>query len=149
MAMSAFGRGWWPDDPFGELRRMQAEMDRVLSRYDTPGTAEFPPINIWTNPEGAVVMARVPGLARDDVELTVHDDTLTIRGERRDDAAGDGEAVYHRRERPRGAFARTVVLPYAVDADSAEAMLSDGVLAVRLKRPEAEKPKRIDITKSR
>lgn len=145
MALSVFGRGW-PQDPFTELRRMQAEMDQLLSRYDGPVTAEFPLVNLWTSPEDVVFTARLPGVDKDAVDLTIQNDTLTLRGQRGGEDEGGAETVYHRRERPRGTFARTIVLPFEVEADSAEAMFSDGVLAVRLKRPEAERPRRINIT---
>jgi HSP20 family protein len=119
-------------------------MNRVFNEYERPWTAEYPPINIWSGSEGAVVTAQLAGVDKNDLEITVHEDTLTIRGERKPEADSDDDA-YHRRERPVGRFARTIVLPYRVDANSTEALFQDGVLAIRMSRPAADRPKRVEI----
>lgn len=139
------GRGdWW--DPFWELRRLQDELDRLHGDYTGwPASREFPPINLWTVEEGVVASAEIPGVRPDDLEITVQENTLTLKGERQAPQTGE-DAVYHRREREYGTFSRTIVLPFDVDADQVEARFDDGVLMVKLPRPAAERPRRIKIT---
>ena len=78
------------------------------------------------------------------LEITVHRDTVTLRGERQDEP--EDARAYHRRERGRGSFGRTFGLPFPVDPDQVGAKLSDGVLILTLQRPEQDKPKRIRIS---
>jgi len=132
-------------DPFTELQRVQAEMNRLFGELSEAAPAEYPPINIWTGSDGIVVMVQIPGIDSDDIELTVQEDTVTIKGERKPPKEEAG-VTFHRRERAFGPFARTVVLPYRVDPDDTEAMFDDGVLAVRFRRPKEDRPKRIDIS---
>jgi HSP20 family protein len=141
----ALGRSSWRD-PLRELRRMQDEFDRV---YGTQArvSEEFPPLNLWTGEQGAVLTAALPGIEPDSLEITVHQDTLTLKGKRAPDA-GEGDATYHRRERRHGAFGRTIALPFSVDSDHVEARLEDGILSLMLPRHESERPRRIEISKS-
>lgn len=140
------GRLGW--DPFAEMRRMQAEMDRLFADFEgrpTPGGG--PPVNLWLGDDSVVVTAEVPGVAPGDIDITVREDTLTIQGKRQP-AAVDGEVAWHRRERVFGEFARTVELPFRVDADRVDARFVNGVIQIELQRPEADKPKRIPIKAS-
>lgn len=140
---STRGETW---DPFQELSRLQDEMNRLFSDYRATGqTGDYPPVNLWAGDEGVVASAEVPGVAPEDLEITVQDNTLTLKGERRPPETGE-EAVYHRRERAYGAFGRTIVLPFNVDPDQVEARFDDGILMIRLPRPAAERPKRIKIS---
>ncbi|HRK95784.1 MAG TPA: Hsp20/alpha crystallin family protein [Rhodospirillales bacterium] len=143
--MAIFGPG--SQDPWGDavsaLRRMQEEMNRTLAGSGVVA-AEYPPVNVWRGEEGIVVTAEVPGVSLDDIEVVVHQNTLTIKG-RRGPAAGVPEASYHRRERIVGPFARTIALPFNVDAGRVSATADAGVLTIELPRPEADKPKRINI----
>lgn len=145
MAQSPLGR-LWSRDPFAEMRRVQSEMNRLFEGLPSGAQSEFPAINVWSDPDGVVVTALLPGVGSDNISITVQEDTLTLKGERPPAAAED--ATWHRRERPAGAFARTVVLPFRVDADQTEAMYDQGVLAVRLKRPQSDRPRQIKISKS-
>lgn len=146
LAPTAFGpRGW---DPFTDMRRLQAQMNRLFEDTGALRTARiYPPVNIWLGDDSVVVAAEMPGLSHDDIELTVQDDTLTIKGER-PLASGDNEVAWHRRERMTGSFARTVELPFRVDPDKVEARFSNGVLAVEMQRPEQDRPRRIAINAS-
>lgn len=143
--MAIFGPG--SQDPWGDavsvLRRMQEEMNRTLGGTGVLAT-EFPLVNVWRGEEGIVVTAEVPGVSLDDIEVVVHQNTLTIKG-RREPAAGVSEASYHRRERVFGPFSRTIALPFNVDASRVSAAADAGVLTIQLPRPEADKPKRIHI----
>ena len=135
-------------DPVADMRRLQSEVNRLFQSMDTQSTAAgFPPVNIYANPDGATVTAELPGVAENDVEVTVHRDTLTLRGERKDPADRESKG-FHRRERGRGRFTRTLSLPFPVDPDAVDAHVANGMLHVSLRRPESDKPRRVQIRAS-
>lgn len=140
-------RSFYGGDPFRELRRLQDEMSRLLQAAPPGAASGFPAMNVHAGPDGVAVTAEMPGVAREDLEISVHRDTVTLRGERRaPEGAGGGDAKgYHRRERGQGRFVRTLSLPFQVDPDRVEATLSDGVLRLSLQRPESDKPRTIAI----
>jgi HSP20 family protein len=80
MALSEFPRLGF--DPFAELRRMQSEMNRVFSGFNATAARDFPPINIWLGENSVVVTAELPGITRDDVNLSLQEDVLTLAGKR-------------------------------------------------------------------
>jgi HSP20 family protein len=129
-------------DPFRELRRLQEEMDRLAGAF-TPAAASFPAVNLYAGRDGIAVSAELPGVAKDELEIHAHRDTLTLRGTRR--PAAEDEAAFHRRERRSGAFTRTIQLPFRVDPERIEARLENGLLQLSLQRPEEDKPRRIEI----
>ena len=100
-------------------------------------------MNLYAGRDGIAVVAELPGVAKDELEVHAHRDTLTLRGTRR--PAAEDEAAYHRRERRSGAFTRTIQLPFRVDPERIEARLENGVLRLSLQRPEEDKPRRIEI----
>src|SRR3712207_7999057 len=81
--------------PFRDLRRLQEEMDRLTRGATTP--QGFPAINVYAHQDGIVITAELPGVKEDDLDITVHRDTVTLRGQRHDPFSEGG--VYHRRER--------------------------------------------------
>ena len=91
--------------------------------------------------------AELPGLSEKDIELTVKDTMVSIKGTYPDHDAGD-DTTWYRRERPNGSFSRSVELPFRVDSDRIEARFQNGVLTVEMQRPEDDKPKRIEIKAS-
>ena len=129
-------------DPLSEVATLQREMNRLFGDFSRPEAA-FPPINVWGNTEQTLISAEIPGLDPDQIHLDISGRHLTLSGERQADAQGVGET--HRRERALGAFARTVSLPYEVDADKAKAVCRNGVLTVTLPRHEATKPRAIRV----
>ena len=135
-------RAW---NPFDELHGLQREMNRLFDGYEG-GTAlsRFPALNVWGNEETVVVTAELPGLQPDDLDLSVVNNQLTIKGERKADKPVE-DAVCHRNERAAGSFVRTVRLPYAVENDKVAANYKNGVLTITMSRHEATKPKRIEI----
>jgi HSP20 family protein len=142
MLLSDFGRIGF--DPFLEMRRMQQEMNQRLAGL-TAGTAqEFPPINLWVGEDRVAVSAELPGIAPDEVDLTVRENTLTLKGERTP-RMEDEKFVWHRRQRVYGSFSRTMQLPFRVDPEKVEARFANGLLEVELHRPEADRPKKIQI----
>lgn len=143
MLLSQMGYTGW--DPLAEMRRLQADMNRTFDRTSRdPATRVYPPVNLWLGDDSVVVTAELPGLTPDEVELTVRDDTLTIDGERPPTEATE-QAGWHRRERPYGAFSRTVGLPFRVDAGRVRARFENGLLEVEMQRPEADRPRKIAI----
>ena len=129
-------------DPFRELRRLQEEMDRLAGAF-TPAAASFPAVNLYAGRDGIAISAELPGVAKDELEIHAHRDTLTLRGTRR--PAAENEQAYHRRERRSGAFTRTIQLPFRVDPERIEERIENGVLQLSLQRPEEDKPRRIEV----
>jgi HSP20 family protein len=128
--------------PFREARRLQEEMERQTRSATAP--QGFPAINVYAHHDGIVITAELPGVNEDDLDITVHRDTVTLRGKRQDrptEVQG-----YHRQERRSGTFGRTFSLPFQVDPERVEATLRNGILIVTLYRPEHDKPKRIRVS---
>ena len=135
-------------DPFRELRRLQNEMERVMGSLPPAGelaaAGAFPAVNVYAGQGGMAVVAELPGVEKDDLEIHAHQDTLTLRGSRR--PVSEQRDAYHRRERRSGAFTRSIQLPYRIDPNRIEAHLENGVLRLSLARPEEDKPRRITIS---
>ena len=134
-------------DPFRELRRLQDEMSQLMGAFAPTGgltaAGGFPAVNVYAGRGGIAVVAELPGVEKDDLEIHAQRDMLTIQGTRRPPA--ENAQTYHRQERRSGAFTRTIQLPFRVDPERIEAQLENGVLRLSLSRPEEDKPRRIEI----
>jgi HSP20 family protein len=138
-------------DLMRELASMQDRMNRIWGnlgdrREDVSSRgAWLPPVDIYeTDAKEIVLRAELPGLRREDIDLTVENNTLTVRGERReDDGVRDGQ--YHRRERVTGMFSRSFTLPNTVDGARVKAEYRDGVLTVKLPVREEARPRQIPV----
>ncbi len=136
--------------PFFDVGKTLEEMDRMFGPLGQPvgvrsvprGT--FPAVNVYEQGDKVVLMAEIPGVKPEQLDLTVLGDSVTLKGERREEDLPDGERFY-RRERPVGAFTRTVTLPEAINPDSVQAQYKDGVLKVRMEKAEQAKAKKITI----
>jgi HSP20 family protein len=132
-------RGW--RSPWHDLERLRRDMNRVfadLPREARWGVApEYPAMNLWTDENNAVLTAELPGVVPDDIDVSVEDEMLTLRGSRRPEELGE--------ERRFGAFTRTFRLPFRVDANKVEATFQSGVLSVVLPRAEADLPRKIAV----
>jgi len=132
------------------MDQLQREMNHLFdskSRGQVFSAPSYPAINIWTNEDGQLITAEMPGVRPDDINIDVNADALSISGERKaDDVSKD--ANYHRRERGYGAFSRTIQLPFIVDTNKVEANFKNGVLMINLPRAEADKPKKITVKSS-
>lgn len=129
-----------------EMERLRQEMNRLFTNFPSvvrPAPA-YPALNAWTNEEGAVVTAELPGCNPDAIDLAIVGDTLTITGAREPEEVAE-DAVYHRRERGCGRFQRSLQLPFEIEAAKVEATFDKGVLHIALPRAEASKPKKIAI----
>jgi len=130
-----------------EMDQLQREMNRLFdttSKGRVFSSPSYPAINIWTNEDGQVISAEMPGVQPEDINIDVTGDALSISGERKPDEVAK-EAHYHRRERSYGSFSRTIQLPFMVDTNEVEANFENGVLLIRLPRAEADRPKKIAI----
>jgi HSP20 family protein len=102
-------------------------------------------MNIWTDENNAILTAELPGVKTEDIDISVEDEMLTLRGSRQRDEL-DEVTTYHRRERRFGPFSRTFRLPFRVEADAVEATFKNGVLSVVLPRAQADRPRKIAVT---
>ena len=129
-----------PVNPWRDLRAWQERLER-LSAHRADSWA--PPIDVYETADAFVVSAEVPGLARDQIELSMVDSRLVIRGRRLDRGA---EGVhYHQVERGHGAFSRTFEFTTQIDADQVTADLANGVLTITLPKLPAVPRRKIDV----
>lgn len=117
----------------------------VVRRVAAPEQGVFsPPVEIAQNEDSVVLRAELPGLKKDDIELTVHRDTVTLKGSKKDETERkDGEYYYS--ERRYGEFARTFSLPRPVNPEAVEARYENGILQVTIPVAEEAKPRKIEI----
>jgi HSP20 family protein len=127
-----------------EMQRLQQHLNQLLFSDESSRSHEFPPINVWTSENEAIVRAELPGIEAADVEISLVNDTLTLRGSRNPDAMSSGEAC-HRQERGCGQFTRSLQLPFRVEADKVEARFANGVLQIVMPRAESEKARKISV----
>jgi HSP20 family protein len=147
MLMEYAPTGTWPDLFLRGGRQAQRDFGALFEGLRLGPRTEFPPVNVWAGRDGAIVTAEIPGVAPEQIDITVHQDTVTLRG-RREREIKDEDVAVHRQERAFGDFARTVVLPFRVDADKVSARFERGVLILTLPRPEADKPRQIKIARA-
>ena len=132
----------------GLLSELRREVDpawrtRRAGFQDARGV--YPPVNLQETDEGYVLTAEIPGVAPEDVDVSIEGSTITLSGERKIEyAVGDGTAV-HRRERQPGSFRRAFELPTEIDLDAAKATHKNGVLTLQLPKSPASKPRQITI----
>ncbi len=138
-------QGW---DPFGTLRIMQREMERIMGRGigDTQhvGGGNYPPVNVLNSPEDVVVQCEVAGVKKEDLDLSITGETLVVKGVK-NPPPDEEKLQYTRRGRGSGEFTRTIVLPDKVDEDRIDATLENGILTVRLPKSEAAVPRQIAV----
>lgn len=140
-------------NPFNEIRTLQDEVNRLFAGVSTPsGSREemfngswSPRVDIFENKDNLVLEAELPGMKRDDFELSFENNVITLKGERRFEKRTD-EDNYHRVERAYGSFTRSFTLPPTVTADGAKAEFNNGILHVSLPKREETKARKIEIT---
>ena len=135
------------DDAFGDdpYRALGSRADR------TGSVAQAMPLDVYATDEQVVLLAAVPGMQPDDLELTIHQNTVTLSGSVRDvvDADEAKGATWYIHELGSGSYRRSVTVPFPVDADQAEATFEHGMLRVVLPKAEAAKPRKIRIAGGR
>lgn len=118
------------------------------SRSNSGGSVAYPmPLNVYATDEHVVMLAAVPGMQPDDLDLTIHQNTVTLSGSLPDVSESEEarNATWYVREFGGGSFRRSLTLPFPVDADHAEASFEQGVLRVTLPKAETAKPKKIAL----
>jgi HSP20 family protein len=138
-------------NPMGEIDSMRQMMDRLFEdsfmgpqmRRDRPGRWDLA-LDVAENEDHFIVKASVPGVAPEDLDITLADNVLTIRGEMADDHELSRDR-YHLRERRFGKFTRSVTLPTAVDSEDVSATCENGILALQIPKSEEVKPRRIAV----
>ena len=130
---------------FGNFYDFPRLVNTLLSEMDAPSAAlrakpHFPPLNISETEDAIYVKALIPGAAIDDIDLTLSDSILTLRGE-----IQPKQGRYHRQERPTGTFSRTVNINVPIEVDKIDANMKNGVLTVSLPKVQASMPRTIHI----
>jgi HSP20 family protein len=140
-------------DPFRELEEMSNRLSRIFGRPLPPKEgakeemtiAEWSPlVDITEDDKEYLIKAELPEVKKEDVKLSVHDDVLSISGERKYEKEEKGKK-FHRVERAYGSFTRSFTLPDDADAAKIAAEYKDGVLKVHLPKSEKAKPKSIEV----
>lgn len=139
-------------DPFKEFAHMQDRLNRAFS--DAYGRSDeglfssgswLPPVDIYQNGEHELVLkAELPDMSRENIDVTVADGTLTIKGEKKLSSEVK-EEQFHRVERRYGTFSRSFSLPPTVDAGKVGAEYKNGVLTVKLPMREESKPRQVKV----
>ncbi|MBI5827444.1 MAG: Hsp20/alpha crystallin family protein [Deltaproteobacteria bacterium] len=133
-------------DPFKDILTLQERMSRIfdetLLKYKgspgISGNAWYPPVDIYESEDHIVLKAELPGVDVDNVMIEIHDNTLVLKGERKQ-GRNLGEENYQRMERFYGAFHREFSLPYTVDNEGVKAGYKDGVLKITVPKTREEK----------
>ena len=142
----------WPG--FGRLTDLRDEIDRLfesplaeLARSSQLLSGWAPAMDLYEDKDNFFVRAELPGMKREEIDVSLHDGSLTISGERKNEGEFK-DAEVCRSERFVGRFQRTVTLPTAVSADKVKAQYKDGILTITLPKAEEAKPKHIDVNVS-
>jgi HSP20 family protein len=138
--------------PFRHLSLLRNEIDRLFdSPLDalTSNSQQFlngwlPTIDLYEDRDHLVLKAELPGMKKEDIDISLHGEVLTVSGERKEEETFDKAETY-RAERFLGRFQRTLTLPVRVDASKVQASYKDGILTVTLPKAEEAKPKQIEV----
>ncbi len=154
--MSTLSR-WEPiirGNPFKELNEMEKRLSSFFGRVPVAADAEkkeamtvaewSPLVDISEDEKEYLIKAEIPEMKKEDIRLNVHDDVLTITGERKYEKE-EKNKKYHRVERAYGSFVRSFTLPEDAEGTKVSAEYKDGVLKIRLPKSEKAKPKAIEV----
>ncbi len=130
----------WPT--FGRLATLQDELDRL---FEGPLTGWAPALDVHEDKNNFNIRLELPGMKREDIEVSLQDGALIISGERKEEQVSE-ETTVHRQERYFGKFSRVLTLPTAVSGDKVKAQYKDGILNVTLPKAEEAKPKSITVS---
>jgi HSP20 family protein len=144
----------WPNVGIGRLSSLRDEIDRLFeaplaafTRQQQLFSGWSPALDVYDQKDNVVVRAELPGMKKEDIEVSLHDNALSISGERRHEETHK-DAEMCRSERFFGRFQRSITLPTLVAADKIKAQYKDGILTVTLPKAEEAKPKHIDVSVS-
>ena len=135
---------------FNELSRALRLMDEQFGEFGSSDlrsapVGSFPSVNVGENDEAVNVYVFAPGLSKDDLDLTIENNTLFISGKRQPAADEAHERTTYRQERFTGEFQRAIRLPEGIDADQVQAQMRDGILTIRLEKAAEQRSRRIAI----
>jgi HSP20 family protein len=141
---------WSAADRWSNLR------DELNSFFELPVWSNFarggqlfsgwsPALDLYQSNDNVMAVVELPGMRKEDIEISLHDGTLTISGERKRESSSNGEKA-ERSERYIGTFRRSIALPTRVDASKVSATYRDGILTVTLPKAEEVKPKQIQVS---
>ncbi|MDH5333623.1 MAG: Hsp20/alpha crystallin family protein, partial [Thermoleophilia bacterium] len=135
-------------EPFRELASLQSEMSRLMNGlFEGPGRPTqswVPALDVWETDRELVYAFDLPGIPEEQIEIEVSDETLTVSAQREKVAEESGDRFY-RFERRYGTFSRAVGLPQGADESKIAASYEDGVLEIRVPKPEEAKPRKIAL----
>jgi HSP20 family protein len=136
-------------EPFRGMEQLRREMDRLWdqaygSERHRRRAGVFPLLNLSEDQDHVYVRAELAGVRPEDIDITLEENKLVLRGERKIPAE-EKVVGYHRREREAGSFRRVVGLPERLDPEKVEAVFKDGILTITLTKPEKLKPKQISV----
>jgi HSP20 family protein len=143
----------WDWSPFDQLSTLRNEINRLFEHplADLGGSDVFnawaPAVDLYESKDNLVVTAELPGMKKEDIDISLHEENLTIAGERKEEKQY-GENETQRSERFYGRFQRTIGLPKKVDANAIKASYKDGVLTVTLPKAPEAKPRQIEVSVS-
>jgi HSP20 family protein len=137
--------------PFNRLASLQDELNRLFdfslpSRDSGLFSGWSPALDLYDDKDAFTVNVELPGLKKEDIEISLHDGVLTVSGERKHELEQKGEAQTFRSERYFGKFQRSLSLPAQVNANAIKATYKDGILSVTLPKAEEAKPRQIEVT---
>jgi HSP20 family protein len=144
MAVFRWGHAW---DPFHDLER---EVDRLLAGVSLSFQGlrfgrQYPAVNVYDLDSELLITAEIPGVKAEDLELTVADGVLTLRG-KRSGPEGVPDERYRRQERPRGVWQRSLSLPERIQEEQMTAEFTNGILKIHLPKAPTAQPRQIPIT---
>jgi HSP20 family protein len=136
-------------EPFREVNSLQSRVNSLLrnlnSENETVSAARFvPPVDIYEDEKKVVLKLEVPGVEEKDLQVSVENQTLTVRGERKFESE-EKEENFHRIERRYGSFYRSFTLPTTVDTENVDAKYNTGVLRVELTKKAEAQPRQIKV----
>jgi len=138
----------------GDILSMQREINRLFNGFFRGGLHDdempsseswWPAADVAENDTEYDVKMELPGVKKSDVQITLHDNVLTVRGEKKEESGGKG-ATTLRTERTTGSFQRSFTFSSALRSDGIEATYTDGILSIRLPKAEEAKPRQIEVT---
>ncbi len=141
-------------DPFGNIASLQSKINRMFDeafavnqgrQEDIISNSWKPPVDIFEDNEGIIIRAELPGVKKENISVDVKDNVLTLKGNRPADTDIPDEH-YFRRERVYGQFYRAFTLQEYIVPDKIQAAFKDGVLEIRIPKPEEQKPTQVNVS---
>jgi HSP20 family protein len=136
----------------GDMISLRSAMDRLFNESFIPGSVTSSdrnvlPLDVYSNENEVIVLAAVPGIEAEDLSISIDKNTVTLSGSIKDAAESEDarHASWHLKELSYGTFERSLTLPFALDANRAEATFDNGMLRLVLPKAESEKPRQIKV----